>query len=280
MIDEQATGGRGVAPPFRRYLRAYLRVAPYAVALHRALEAAHISRTPLASPLLDLGCGFGEFGSIFFEEPVEAGIDLSRSDLRKAREKGVYRLLAQADARRLPFHDGSFASVLSVSTLEHVPRVDLALAEAFRVLRPGGAFVFTVPTDCLSRMLVVPRALAKVGLAPVGAAYARRLNASLGHVNLWDARGWTQAVQQAGFDVDTSRMIVSARSTAAWDIGLGPALLERFWRLVTGRRLVKPWPLVRLLEAALARYGKAEDSSGSNLLVVARKPHRQRDAGE
>lgn len=277
ITDEQAGGCREVAEPYRRYLRAYLRVAPFAVALHRALEAAHISLVALPRPLLDLGCGFGEFGSIFFEEPAEAGIDLNRSDLRRAREKGVYRLLAQADARRLPFRDGSFASVLSVSTLEHVPRVELALAEAFRVLGPDGALVFTVPTDRLPQMLVVPRALAKVRLAPLGAAYVRRLNASLGHVNLWNTCRWTEAVREAGFEVDMFRMIVSARATAVWDAGLGPALLERFWRLATGTRLARPKPLIRLLEAGLARFGEAEDCFGSNLLVVARKPARPVD---
>lgn len=276
MVDEAVANSGDVAVRFRSYLRAYLRVAPYAIALHRALEAAHISQAPLKEPLLDLGCGFGEFGSIFFKEPAEAGIDLSRSDLKKAREKRVYRLLAQADALRLPFRDGSFASVLSVSTLEHVQGVRAALAEAFRVLQPGGTFVFTVPTDRLSQMLVVPRALTSLGLGPLGAAYVDRLNTSLMHVNLWDAGEWRQAVQQAGFEVDVLRMIVSARSTAVWDAGLGPALLERFWRLMTGRRLLKPRPLVRLLEAALARFGEEEGSSGSNLFVVARKPARKK----
>src|SRR6185503_18637707 len=50
-----------------------------------------------------------------------------------------------ADMRALPFPDGSFASVLSVQSLEHVPDPDRVLAEAARVLEPGGVAVFVTP---------------------------------------------------------------------------------------------------------------------------------------
>ena len=50
-----------------------------------------------------------------------------------------------ADMRALPFPDGSFASVLSVQSLEHVPDPERVLAEAARVLEPGGVAVFVTP---------------------------------------------------------------------------------------------------------------------------------------
>jgi ubiquinone/menaquinone biosynthesis C-methylase UbiE len=51
--------------------------------------------------------------------------------------------VVEADATAMPFPDGSFSAVLSFTMLHHVPSVtlqDQLLAEAWRVLRPGGVF--------------------------------------------------------------------------------------------------------------------------------------------
>jgi SAM-dependent methyltransferase len=49
------------------------------------------------------------------------------------------------DLQGLSYEDGRFDLVLSSETLEHVPDLDRALRELHRVLRPGGAHVFTAP---------------------------------------------------------------------------------------------------------------------------------------
>lgn len=46
---------------------------------------------------------------------------------------------------RVPVADGYFDAVISLNTLEHVSRVDIAVKEIARVLKPGGRFLFTVP---------------------------------------------------------------------------------------------------------------------------------------
>jgi len=50
-----------------------------------------------------------------------------------------------ADARAMPFLAGSIDRVVSNSTLEHIPDTHQVLREAYRVLRPGGAFVAVMP---------------------------------------------------------------------------------------------------------------------------------------
>lgn len=53
--------------------------------------------------------------------------------------------IRREDLMSLSYKDESFDLVLTSETLEHVPDVDRALSEIWRVLRPGGVHVFTVP---------------------------------------------------------------------------------------------------------------------------------------
>jgi SAM-dependent methyltransferase len=55
--------------------------------------------------------------------------------------------LFQSDATRLPAGTGTFGSVLAVHVLHLIPDWRLAVDEAVRVLRPGGALVASFPTD-------------------------------------------------------------------------------------------------------------------------------------
>ena len=50
------------------------------------------------------------------------------------------------DLQELSYDDRQFDLVLTTDTLEHVPRLDWALSEIERILKPGGRHIFTVPT--------------------------------------------------------------------------------------------------------------------------------------
>jgi SAM-dependent methyltransferase len=89
--------------------------------------------------VLDLGCGVGHsFAELAPRQSV--GVDVDPDALR-----GQDRPTRVADMRALPFADGEFESVLSVQSLEHVPDPERVVAEAARVLVPGGRAVFVTP---------------------------------------------------------------------------------------------------------------------------------------
>lgn len=61
------------------------------------------------------------------------------------RDPGGRHLVRVGDVTRLGLSDASFDAAVAAEVLEHVPDDRAALAELYRVLRPGGALVVTVP---------------------------------------------------------------------------------------------------------------------------------------
>jgi SAM-dependent methyltransferase len=89
--------------------------------------------------VLDVGAGVGH--SFHLLAPRETvGVDRDAAALA-----GQERETAVADMRALPFADASFASVLAVQSIEHVPDPERALREFVRVLEPGGTAVLVTP---------------------------------------------------------------------------------------------------------------------------------------
>jgi SAM-dependent methyltransferase len=83
--------------------------------------------------VLDAGCGRGYLAERLTEvSPNVVGCDIVVGDDLVAREGLAFR---QGSVERLPFADGEFDTVVSTHTLEHVQRIDLALAELRRVAR-------------------------------------------------------------------------------------------------------------------------------------------------
>ena len=95
--------------------------------------------------ILDLGCGTG----MFFDElsrhaELLVGVDASLEMLRVANVRRGEAALALADADQLPFADGSFDAVASVTLLQNMPDPAATVREVARVLRPGGHAILTI----------------------------------------------------------------------------------------------------------------------------------------
>jgi len=122
--------------------------------LHRARKEALVTAVdpPKNSPfaLLDIAGGTGD---VAFRVVKRGGpqtratvCDINAAMLEIGRERAAARSLenaitfAEANAEALPFADKSFDAVTVAFGIRNVPRIEQALAEAYRVLRIGGKF--------------------------------------------------------------------------------------------------------------------------------------------
>jgi len=103
------------------------------------LDAAHVNR---GTRLLDVGCGSGLTLVLAHERgAVPAGLDVSPGLLAIARERLPGADLREGDMESLPFEDVAFDAVTGVNAFQFAGDPHRALAEAARVLRPGGRVV-------------------------------------------------------------------------------------------------------------------------------------------
>lgn len=99
--------------------------------------------------LLEIGCNGGRFLktlSLRYPGLELFGCDIDAQAVKRAGNFPELSVCA-ADGNNLPFAAGSFDYVLIVDYLEHVPDFRVALAEAFRVLKPGGKLAAFIPCE-------------------------------------------------------------------------------------------------------------------------------------
>jgi 2-polyprenyl-6-hydroxyphenyl methylase/3-demethylubiquinone-9 3-methyltransferase len=123
---------------------------PYVISVLRSAGAVEGSR------VLDIGSGGGFLTAALSDAGYEViGIDPEMAALSEATEH-VTASFAVAVGERLPLIKASFDSVVCSEVLEHVDNPGAVLAEASRVLRPGGVLVFSLPNrTLLSRLVLV-----------------------------------------------------------------------------------------------------------------------------
>lgn len=88
--------------------------------------------------VLEVGTGTGLDGLKFVQAGIRyTGVDLAEGQVRRARGRGLN--VSVASARALPFPNGAFPALWTMSTLLHIPAsdIDAVLAELVRVAAPG-----------------------------------------------------------------------------------------------------------------------------------------------
>ena len=103
---------------------------------------------PSKGSILDVGCGTGRLlGQLkgCFPALDLYGLDLAPNMIEQAREQlGAQAQLTVGDAEQLPYPDAYFDVVVSTSTLQWLDQLSLCFSEIYRVLKPGGRFIFSL----------------------------------------------------------------------------------------------------------------------------------------
>lgn len=182
--------------------------------------------------IIDIGCGEGRHchGVQMLTRAQAIGVDLDEASLAIARERGrdlpgdgPIAQFQHVDANALPFPDASFDAAICSEVLEHVPDMAAVLAEAARVVKPGGVFAVTVPrmwTEWLNWKL-----------APGPGGYADQPG---GHVRIIDGRRLRRDVEAAGFRYTAKHHAHALHSPYWW-------LKTAFWSRRDDHPLVKIW---------------------------------------
>jgi SAM-dependent methyltransferase len=214
---------------------------------------ADLGKDPDHATLLDVGCGTGlncvvlsKFGKVF-------GTDSSSEALKFSCSRQIENLVLSR-AEDLQFPDDTFDVVTALDVLEHTDNDQTALTEMYRVTKPGGVLVVTVPA--------------------YGFLWSEH-DEALQHRRRYSAHELRNKLTNAGFAVQ--------RSTYFITLLFFPIFLLRIWQNLTKKSLeaktslviLPPWLnslLVRLLDLERLYLRWSNLPFGVTILATARKP--------
>ena len=220
--------------------------------LIREIVADHVSR-PEETTILDVGCGTGlnqemlaQFGRVF-------GTDSSEEALRFSRQRDVENLVL-SDAEALQFADETFELVTALDVLEHVDDDLKALAEIWRVMKPGALLVVTVPA--------------------YGFLWSEH-DEALHHHRRYAAHELRNKLVNAGFEVERSTYFISLLFFPILFMRIVQNLRKKSLRPSTSHVILPKWlngALVKVLDLERWFLRFANLPFGVSIVCTARKP--------
>jgi SAM-dependent methyltransferase len=154
---------------------------------------------PLRGRMLDIGCGAGAMARAVADARPDLevhGCDLSRPALAAAATQPDRVRLLRATAAALPYGDAVFDAALMMDVLEHLDDPGRALAEAARVLLPGGTLHVVLPLEGQPGTLY--------RLPGTGGRW-RAKRRHTGHVQAFSARAYRDLAAACGLPVTRTR---------------------------------------------------------------------------
>ncbi|MEU7615428.1 methyltransferase domain-containing protein [Micromonospora rifamycinica] len=222
--------------------------------LHWLARARAALVPPAARPdavLVDLGCGAGLMAPHLADRGYRhVGVDLTRSALVQAAAHGVTVLAG--DATAVPLADGCADVVAAGELLEHVPDWRAAVAEACRLLRPGGLLVLDTLNDTVLARLVAVELGERLPTVPRGIHDARLFV---------DDRELVAECARHGVALRVRGIRPSLRATVGWLVrrstgGAGPGRRGR------APRIRPTWSTAVLYQGRGVRHGQPDRGHG------------------
>jgi SAM-dependent methyltransferase len=244
-------------------------------AFWRYFELQALKQIEYERPILEIGCGDGQFSSLVFEE-IEEAIDINPHSIEKCRRiaSNLYGRVECLDARELQFSESGYGTIYANCVMEHIPDIEGVLAGCYRGLRPGGKVVMTVPLAQMNQHLLFPWIW-----------YATMRQRQLVHVNLFTKEEWEELLHGIGFSDIEFRPYLSAKACKFWDtldspgcLGFGryrlaPILGRTFGLVPVGLKNRTVTRLSSWLTSKAGTNGSQEPACA--VVVIARKPFRK-----
>ncbi len=256
-----------------KYLMPMLKKLPYFRALLRAVEADFYKHFELSEPVLDIGCGDGQFAEMVFDHPLSIGMDPEHKSLVEAKGRNSYKSLIQSRGDRQPFPRQFFRSAISNSVLEHILGVEDVLRESGRLLKKGSLFLFCVPNQRWTENLKVSGLFRKWKLESLAKAYEKFFIRISRHVNMLSPKEWEEMLISSGFTLENYWNYFPPKALHALELGHYFGLPSWISRFLFGRWILGPWnwslsiPFHFLSPLAQA----VEDDNGTYTWIVAKK---------
>lgn len=214
---------------------------------HLATAIKSLAKKHKLKTVLDVGCGTGRLVNYLNKERIFAyGCDISNEAVKKAIVLNSKRSIYLASADKLPFKNGSFDLVTSISTIEHLDKksVKKFIEEAGRVLKTKG-FIFLVTPNFSS---------------PFRSIYGKNWFGYKDptHINFFTPNALSNLLKANGFDHINFNFKIPYQNYLEWDF---PSFFHKFpkWLKILVIYLLFSTPLSRIRNSFWISAQKVSD---------------------
>jgi glycosyltransferase involved in cell wall biosynthesis/2-polyprenyl-3-methyl-5-hydroxy-6-metoxy-1,4-benzoquinol methylase len=149
--------------------------------------------------VLDVGCGDASNYQSWVVTKVAklTGIDISPSGIANAKRLGMDALVHDF-SEPFPFESNTFDKAICIEVLEHLYDPKFCVLQIFRVLKPGGMFIMSVPNNGYHRERL--KALFQAEMSTSITDFANEWKGA--HIRFYSKRSITRMLEVAGFTIE------------------------------------------------------------------------------
>jgi glycosyltransferase involved in cell wall biosynthesis/2-polyprenyl-3-methyl-5-hydroxy-6-metoxy-1,4-benzoquinol methylase len=157
---------------------------------------------PESSSVLDVGCGDASNYQAWLVKQVRdlKAIDISTTGIARATQMGIDARVHDL-SQPFPFEKNSFDGAVCIEVLEHLYDPKYTVSEIFRVLKPGGLLIASVPNSGYFRERL--RALTRAELSTSISDLSNEWKGA--HIRFYNLRSFTRLFEVSGFKVESIR---------------------------------------------------------------------------